>query len=257
MSIKELDNDKDIKIEKLINLDETFPPIEANNIKQSDQNAKLELPERNLNNESPQKKATDTTPKVKETVKFHAHKMRGNFNKTNYNNVKLKKEFKNGRPLQRNNTMKVDEMPVPHKKDSDFKNPFCPSRGIESFKVDDFFRCLKTPESQHHLAPWSPELDKKCSSFTTPTNPGKRGDNFLSGETHGVKDFTKYKTELCRSYQYNRRCDYGDECLYAHGIMDLKQSPRHPKYRSKKCYSFHLKGFCLYGSRCQFLHDIE
>ena len=74
-----------------------------------------------------------------------------------------------------------------------------PTSTMKSFKVGDFFRCLKTPESQHHLAPWSPELDKKCSS----EEPLKIEP--VSGEIFGVKDLTKYKTELCRSYQYNRQ----------------------------------------------------
>lgn len=70
-------------------------------------------------------------------------------------------------------------------------------------------------------------------------------------------DLTKYKTELCRSYQYSSHCGYGDACLYAHGTLDLRSCPRHPMYRTKQCFSFHHKGYCLYGSRCQFAHDID
>ncbi|XP_042886169.1 uncharacterized protein LOC122262261 isoform X2 [Penaeus japonicus] len=70
-------------------------------------------------------------------------------------------------------------------------------------------------------------------------------------------DLTKYKTELCRSFQYNGYCGYGESCLYAHGSHDLRTYPKHPMYRTKQCFSFHQKGYCLYGSRCQFLHDLE
>nr|XP_027231648.1 pre-mRNA-splicing factor cwc24-like [Penaeus vannamei] len=70
-------------------------------------------------------------------------------------------------------------------------------------------------------------------------------------------DLTKYKTELCRSFQYNGFCGYGESCLYAHGSHDLRTYPKHPMYRTKQCFSFHQKGYCLYGSRCQFLHDLE
>lgn len=79
----------------------------------------------------------------------------------------------------------------------------------------------------------------------------------LSPDDTRLFDLTKYKTELCRSFQYNGFCKYGDACLYAHGGIDLRMYPKHPMYRTKKCFSFHNKGYCLYGSRCQFLHDSE
>jgi len=79
----------------------------------------------------------------------------------------------------------------------------------------------------------------------------------LSPDDTRLFDLTKYKTELCRSFQYNGFCKYGDACLYAHGGVDLRMYPKHPMYRTKKCFSFHNKGYCLYGSRCQFLHDVE
>lgn len=69
-------------------------------------------------------------------------------------------------------------------------------------------------------------------------------------------DLTKYKTEMCRSFQYNSHCGYGEACLYAHGMLDLRSCPRHPMYRTKQCFSFHHKGYCLYGGRCQFMHDL-
>lgn len=77
------------------------------------------------------------------------------------------------------------------------------------------------------------------------------------GSTRHCHDLTKYKTELCRSYQYNSHCGYGDACLYAHGTLDLRLYPRHPMYRTKQCFSFHHKGYCLYGTRCQFAHDMD
>ncbi|MPC22740.1 Zinc finger protein 36, C3H1 type-like 2-B [Portunus trituberculatus] len=54
-------------------------------------------------------------------------------------------------------------------------------------------------------------------------------------------DLTKYKTEMCRSFQYNSHCGYGEACLYAHGMLDLRSCPRHPMYRTKQCFSFHHK----------------
>ena len=83
----------------------------------------------------------------------------------------------------------------------------------------------------------------------------RRPCNNLPGRRHCF-DLSKYKTEMCRSFQYNKDCGYGEACLYAHGTLDLRSCPRHPMYRTKQCFSFHHKGYCLYGSRCQFMHDL-
>lgn len=87
--------------------------------------------------------------------------------------------------------------------------------------------------------------------------PRRSSDGRQCRSTRHLNDLTKYKTELCRSYQCNSHCGYGDACLFAHGTLDLRWSPRHPMYRTKRCFSFHHKGYCLYASRCQFAHDIN
>lgn len=94
-------------------------------------------------------------------------------------------------------------------------------------------------------------------SHTAETWPERGRVGRQCGSTRHCHDLSKYKTELCRSYQYSSHCGYGDACLYAHGTLDLRSCPRHPMYRTKQCFSFHYKGYCLYGSRCQFAHDID
>ncbi|KAJ5068031.1 protein tis11 [Anaeramoeba ignava] len=63
-----------------------------------------------------------------------------------------------------------------------------------------------------------------------------------------------YKTELCKSWEENGFCKYGQKCQFAHGYSELRFVPRHPKYKTQICQSFHTNGFCSYGKRCRFLH---
>lgn len=67
----------------------------------------------------------------------------------------------------------------------------------------------------------------------------------------------RYKTELCRSFQENGTCKYGDKCQFAHGYHELRSMMRHPKYKSELCRTFHAQGYCPYGPRCHFVHEIK
>ena len=68
-------------------------------------------------------------------------------------------------------------------------------------------------------------------------------------------NYSRYKTELCRQFNENGECKYGDKCQFAHGMNDLKDVNRHPKYKTDYCKTFHSKGFCPYGPRCHFIHE--
>ena len=68
----------------------------------------------------------------------------------------------------------------------------------------------------------------------------------------------KYKTELCKYFEINGYCKYGDNCAYAHGKENLRLKVTNTAaYRTKKCISFFEKGYCPYGNRCQFAHQLE
>ncbi len=67
----------------------------------------------------------------------------------------------------------------------------------------------------------------------------------------------RYKTELCRSFQENGTCKYGEKCQFAHGYHELRSMMRHPKYKSELCRTFHAQGYCPYGPRCHFVHEIQ
>jgi len=66
---------------------------------------------------------------------------------------------------------------------------------------------------------------------------------------------TRYKTELCRPYEENGTCRYGNKCQFAHGKAELRSVVRHPKYKTDLCRTFHTTGLCPYGPRCHFIHN--
>lgn len=68
---------------------------------------------------------------------------------------------------------------------------------------------------------------------------------------------SRYKTELCRPFEENGTCKYGDKCQFAHGGKELRTLQRHPKYKTELCRTFHTTGFCPYGPRCHFIHNSE
>lgn len=68
---------------------------------------------------------------------------------------------------------------------------------------------------------------------------------------------SRYKTELCRPFEENGTCKYGDKCQFAHGYHELRGLNRHPKYKTEFCRTYHTIGFCPYGPRCHFIHNDE
>ncbi|KAM8861244.1 mRNA decay activator protein ZFP36L1 [Synchiropus picturatus] len=68
---------------------------------------------------------------------------------------------------------------------------------------------------------------------------------------------TRYKTELCRTFEESGTCKYDAKCQFAHGMDELRGLSRHPKYKTEPCRTFHTIGFCPYGARCHFIHNAE
>lgn len=68
---------------------------------------------------------------------------------------------------------------------------------------------------------------------------------------------SRYKTELCRPFEENGSCKYGDKCQFAHGGNELRNISRHPKFKTELCRTYHTIGFCPYGHRCHFIHNEE
>jgi len=87
---------------------------------------------------------------------------------------------------------------------------------------------------------------------------GKLRDRAMSESDRNQRTQTsRYKTELCRPFEENGTCKYGDKCQFAHGLHELRNLSRHPKYKSELCRTFHTVGFCPYGPRCHFIHNPE
>ena len=68
---------------------------------------------------------------------------------------------------------------------------------------------------------------------------------------------TKWKTEICRYWEMNGVCKYGDSCAFAHGDSELKKRKLTYNYKTKPCKQFFELGYCTYGCRCQFSHKKE
>ena len=68
----------------------------------------------------------------------------------------------------------------------------------------------------------------------------------------------KYRTELCKYFEINGRCKFGENCIFAHGKENLRENLcKKSGYKKRPCVNFFDKGFCMYGNRCQFSHDIK
>lgn len=81
-------------------------------------------------------------------------------------------------------------------------------------------------------------------------------NNYYKGNAIDFK--IKYKTELCKFFEINGHCKYGDNCAYAHGIENLRSKVTNSTaYRTRKCNQFFENGYCPYGSRCQFQHQLK
>ncbi|XP_035262710.1 mRNA decay activator protein ZFP36L2-A-like [Anguilla anguilla] len=80
----------------------------------------------------------------------------------------------------------------------------------------------------------------------------------LLQQKHGSQiNSTRYKTELCRPFEENGTCKYGEKCQFAHGYHELRNLSRHPKYKTERCRTFHTTGYCPYGPRCHFIHNAD
>ena len=121
------------------------------------------------------------------------------------------------------------------------------STGAESYSTCDEMSPVKTKKSKEN---------KEKKAFPKKNKKKKGNKSPFKGE---AKDFKiKYKTELCKYYECNGYCIYGDKCAYAHGKENLRSKVTNTTaYRTKKCSQFFEQGYCPYGNRCQFAHQLK
>lgn len=69
---------------------------------------------------------------------------------------------------------------------------------------------------------------------------------------------SKQKTELCKNYELYHVCPHGNNCSFAHGEKELRNTSDSLfcSYKSKKCKMF-KRGFCIFGSRCNYIHRVK
>ena len=63
----------------------------------------------------------------------------------------------------------------------------------------------------------------------------------------------RVKKEICK-YWESGKCDYGDKCLYAHGVSQIGEK-QGIKIQQERCENYNKFGYCFSGSKCQFSHS--
>ncbi|XP_026078468.1 mRNA decay activator protein ZFP36L2-A-like [Carassius auratus] len=94
-------------------------------------------------------------------------------------------------------------------------------------------------------------------AFSDTGVPSQQLEEILQQKPGSQINLTRYKTELCRPFEENGSCKYGEKCQFAHGYHELRNLSRHPKYKTEPCRTFHTIGFCPYGPRCHFIHNAD
>ncbi|XP_046877964.1 mRNA decay activator protein ZFP36L1b [Hypomesus transpacificus] len=125
------------------------------------------------------------------------------------------------------------------------------------FNQNQFINSLKTDPSVLMGSSNNKENRFRDRSFSETGERLKSGGSLCLGGGVGQVNSSRYKTELCRPFEENGTCKYGDKCQFAHGIHELRSLSRHPKYKTELCRTFHTIGFCPYGPRCHFIHNAE
>merc|ERR1712173_439736 len=128
---------------------------------------------------------------------------------------------------------------------------------IDQSQTEPFGFNLGSPNSS--LGDSLSSLDRDCSvgSGRPLMNRSQSQTSSRSPVSPPVQNASRYKTEMCRPFQENGSCKYGEKCQFAHGVEDLRTVSRHPKYKTDLCRTYHSVGFCPYGPRCHFVHAMD
>jgi len=68
-----------------------------------------------------------------------------------------------------------------------------------------------------------------------------------------------YKTRMCKIFEKQGWCKYGDRCNYAHSREEIVQrkNTRSADHKTRICKAYMRSGNCPYGDRCTFAHGRE
>ena len=132
-----------------------------------------------------------------------------------------------------------------------FKNKF-----DSQFKRLNYINSRKCSNASSNLSTSNEDIFEK-DLLEKNVSPNRHNNNtYYKGNASDFK--IKYKTELCKYFEINGHCKYGDNCAYAHGKENLRSKVTNSTfYRTKKCIQFFEYGYCPYGSRCQFQHQLK
>eukprot|EP01025_Chloroclados_australasicus_P026138 TRINITY_DN2596_c0_g1_i5.p2 TRINITY_DN2596_c0_g1~~TRINITY_DN2596_c0_g1_i5.p2 ORF type:complete len:316 (+),score=34.47 TRINITY_DN2596_c0_g1_i5:2155-3102(+) len=111
---------------------------------------------------------------------------------------------------------------------------------------------MQSSDVANSNTPMFPQESMNYSSIASTTAPSMNMDF----GTSLVPQDQKMKTEICRLWEKDGWCKFGDGCHFAHGAQELKTAVRHPKYKTKLCRNYSQTGSCQYGQRCQFIHQM-
>jgi len=70
----------------------------------------------------------------------------------------------------------------------------------------------------------------------------------------------RHKTVLCKHFEQDGECKFGNKCSFAHGEAELqrkaqpKPAARDPLYKTVLCKHFEQDGECKFGNKCSFAH---
>eukprot|EP01017_Pseudomicrothorax_dubius_P027374 TRINITY_DN3145_c0_g1_i1.p1 TRINITY_DN3145_c0_g1~~TRINITY_DN3145_c0_g1_i1.p1 ORF type:complete len:218 (+),score=35.17 TRINITY_DN3145_c0_g1_i1:35-688(+) len=95
-----------------------------------------------------------------------------------------------------------------------------------------------------------------CANINIGVRPRRRSFKTDEEKKKFVSEYKKkYKTELCKNWEFSGTCKWGNKCSYAHGDNELKEKKHlHSNFRTTPCRQFHKNGSCFYGKRCQYVH---
>jgi len=134
------------------------------------------------------------------------------------------------------------------------------SFGSDSFSSDKDSSIVESLVRAHKAKSAPGTLSVSNSSdtntFEIDVCPKRKRFNTAEERRLFVEDYKrKHKTELCKNWELNKVCKFGDKCCFAHGKHELKnKAVVHNKYKTKPCKQYHQTGYCPYGQRCQYLH---
>ncbi|VDM47826.1 unnamed protein product [Toxocara canis] len=69
--------------------------------------------------------------------------------------------------------------------------------------------------------------------------------------------FDRFIIVMCQAWLENNRCNFAENCRFAHGEEELRPCKipiKNAKYKTKLCDKYTVTGLCPYGNRCLFIH---